>query len=99
MRKLRPHHLTPCLLSVGLICSPAILAGENFSDLFTDAKPILDLRYRYEHCMAAARRCVRITDTGANPQGGLQPSLRGCNLPYRTSTSPTLRASSTVRLA
>jgi len=49
MRKLRPHHLTPCLLSVGLICSPAILAGENFSDLFTDAKPILDLRYRYEH--------------------------------------------------
>ena len=49
MRKLRPHHLTPCLLSVGLFCSPAILAGENFSDLFTDAKPILDLRYRYEH--------------------------------------------------
>lgn len=49
MRKLRPLHLTPCLLSVGLFCSPAILAGENFSDLFTDAKPILDLRYRYEH--------------------------------------------------
>ena len=49
MRKLRPHHLTPCLLSVGLFCSPAILAGENFSDLFTGAKPILDLRYRYEH--------------------------------------------------
>src|SRR3989344_9181743 len=49
MRRLRPHHRTPCLLSVGLFCSPAILAGENFSDLFTDAKPILDLRYRYEH--------------------------------------------------
>jgi hypothetical protein len=49
MRKLRSHNLTPCLLSVGLFCSPAILAGENFSDLISDAKPILDLRYRYEH--------------------------------------------------
>ena len=40
MRKLRPLHLTPCLLSVGLFCSPAILAGENFSDLFTDQETV-----------------------------------------------------------
>ncbi len=49
MKNLHPHHLTPYLLSAGLLCSPAVFAQETFSSLFTDAKPILDVRYRYEH--------------------------------------------------
>ena len=49
MKNLHPHHLTSYLLSAGLLCSPAVFAQENFSTIFTDAKPILDLRYRYEH--------------------------------------------------
>ncbi len=39
----------PYLLSAGLLCSQAVFAQETFSSLFTDAKPILDVRYRYEH--------------------------------------------------
>ncbi len=65
MKNLHPHHLTPYLLSAGLLCSPAVFAQETFSSLFTDAKPILDVRYRYEHVdqdnaleHATPRRCA-----------------------------------------
>lgn len=44
-----PSRLSLALLAAGLACSSAATADEQFSSLFTDAKPIFDLRYRYEH--------------------------------------------------
>ncbi|MNF43686.1 hypothetical protein D3C84_247760 [compost metagenome] len=40
--------MTPIALAL-LACASSAGAGENLGDLFRDGKPILDLRYRYEH--------------------------------------------------
>lgn len=42
----RPH--ARWLLSILLAASLPAVAGESFSDLFSDGRPILDLRYRFE---------------------------------------------------
>ncbi|MGE4405227.1 alginate export family protein [Pseudomonas sp.] len=49
MSSIQPSRLTLALLAAGLACSATASAEENFSNLFSDAKPIFDLRYRYEH--------------------------------------------------
>ncbi|WCX78438.1 alginate export family protein [Pseudomonas aeruginosa] len=49
MSSLHPSRLALALLAAGLAVSTAASAEESFSTLFTDAKPIFDLRYRYEH--------------------------------------------------
>jgi len=49
MSSLHPSRLALALLAAGLAVSTATSAEEAFSSLFTDAKPIFDLRYRYEH--------------------------------------------------
>ncbi len=49
MSSIRPSRLTLALLAAGLACSATASAEENFANLFSDAKPIFDLRYRYEH--------------------------------------------------
>jgi hypothetical protein len=46
---MQPSRLTLALLAAGLAFSSATIAAEDFSKVFTEAKPILDLRYRYEH--------------------------------------------------
>ena len=47
MRMMKPTLLTLAVASASL--SHAALAEEAFANLFTQAKPILDARYRYEH--------------------------------------------------
>ncbi|WP_439859249.1 alginate export family protein [Pseudomonas sp. MBLB4136] len=47
MRMMKPSLLSLALAGVSL--SHAALAAEENSNLFTQGKPILDLRYRYEH--------------------------------------------------
>ena len=49
MSRFQPSRLSLALLAAGLAVSTAASAEESFSTLFTDAKPIFDLRYRYEH--------------------------------------------------
>ncbi len=49
MSSMQPSRLTLALLAAGLAFSSATIAAEDFSKVFTEAKPILDLRYRYEH--------------------------------------------------
>jgi len=49
MSSIQPSRLALALLAAGLAVSTAASAQENFSNLFTEAKPIFDLRYRYEH--------------------------------------------------
>lgn len=49
MSTIQPSRLTLAILAAGLAFSSATVAAEDFSKVFTDAKPILDLRYRYEH--------------------------------------------------
>ena len=47
MRTMKLSLLSLAIASTTL--SHAALAEENFSNLFRDAKPTLDARYRYEH--------------------------------------------------
>ncbi|MBA1261468.1 alginate export family protein [Stutzerimonas stutzeri] len=49
MSSIQPSRLALALLAAGLAVNTAASAEENFSNLFTEAKPIFDLRYRYEH--------------------------------------------------
>lgn len=49
MSCMQPSRLTLALLAAGVAFSSATVAAEDFSKVFTEAKPILDLRYRYEH--------------------------------------------------
>jgi len=49
MSSIQPSRLALALLAAGLAVSTATSAEESFSNLFTEAKPIFDLRYRYEH--------------------------------------------------
>ena len=49
MSCMQPSRLTLALLAAGVAFSSATIAAEDFSKVFTEAKPILDLRYRYEH--------------------------------------------------
>lgn len=49
MSSTQPSRLALALLAAGLATSTATSAQESFSNLFTEAQPIFDLRYRYEH--------------------------------------------------
>ncbi len=49
MSSIQPSRLALALLAAGLAVNTAASAEESFSNLFTEAKPIFDLRYRYEH--------------------------------------------------
>jgi hypothetical protein len=49
MRMMKPALMSLAVASTTFSFSHAALAEEAFSKLFTEAKPILDARYRYEH--------------------------------------------------
>jgi len=48
-KPMRAHLLLPCPVLLALLIAPVAQAGDAFSDLLTQGKASLDLRYRYEH--------------------------------------------------
>ena len=49
MLRLHPSTLSLALLGAGLAASGSAAAAEDIAALWRDGKPILDLRYRFEH--------------------------------------------------